>query len=121
MKTFGLDEYNNFVFTNGNITFLTDADVVLQRVKNVLYYYYGEWFLEEENGTPWFQEILIKPVNFNRITTVLKSQILLVEGVQSITSFAITSYDADTRNLNIEFTAETIYGEIDSDDLTLSV
>jgi len=114
MKTLKLDESNNLVFNRGNMPLITGTEAVIQRVGNVLSYFYGEWFLDRNNGTPWYEVVFVKPYNANLIITVLKERILSVEGVDKITSFSLDSIDPSTRQLTITFTASTIYGDISS-------
>ena len=112
MKTFALDENNNLILSRGNLLFINNADTVVQRVKNRLLFFQGEWFLDLNEGTPWYQEIFVKPINLNRITSVLKQRILETEGVNRITLFDISEYEPNSRKLSINFEAETIYGDI---------
>ncbi len=111
MKTLQLDSKNNLIIRNGNLVFIDKADTVRQRVKNRLMFFQGEWFLDRDDGTPWFQQVFVTPVNLPRISSVIKQRILDTEGVKDITAFSVVDFDTDVRTLSISFEAETIYGD----------
>ena len=121
MQSFAVDSENNFVFTNGNLVVITDGAVVLQRVKHALSSFQGDWFLDEDLGVDWFGDIMTKPSDAGKIESILKSVILSVDGVKSIITFTVSSFNSTTRRLIINFTADTDYGYIDSSQVYINI
>lgn len=76
--------------------------LVDQRIRVRLQFFKGEWFLNTGAGTPWFQHIIgQKGVPDQTIRAVL-SQVLLVEGVNSIDVLTWT-IDNKTRRMSVVF------------------
>jgi hypothetical protein len=75
--------------------------VVDQRIRVRVQFFKGEWFLNTEAGTPWFQHILDKGVPDQTIRSVL-SQVLKVEDVAEILKLTWT-IDPKTRRMTVDF------------------
>lgn len=60
---------------------------IRQRIIIKLLSFQGNWFLDSEEGLPWFQSILGKNRSKETIDTIFKRAILSTEGVREITSF----------------------------------
>ena len=93
--------------SDGDITindFVDDKDVVLLAVKSRLEFFQGEWFLDTQDGTPYFQDILVKPARIRLIEGIIKRRILETPGVVEFNSFDI-EFQANTRKLDITFEA----------------
>ena len=70
--------------------------------------WYGQWFLDTTEGTPWIQSVLGKAKS--RIpTTSLSVSGSETQGLASITAFN-TTVDGTTRRVTFTATVETIYG-----------
>lgn len=105
-----LDANGDYTFGNGQADFFKNSpDGVAQAVKTRLMLWRGEWFLDNEEGTPYLQGVIGKHSEQTR-DTVLRSQILNTEGVTGIASYE-SNVDPDTRKLNVLVTVDTIYGE----------
>lgn len=91
---------------------------VAQAIRIHLRTWAGQWFLDNEHGVPYVREIFGKR-NLQMVEAVLRSEILSVPGVDSITSFALV-LDNLTRRLSVEFECSTIEGPADGQ-LTLNV
>ena len=66
------------------------------------------------------RDIFIKPVNLASVESIFKTRILETPGVEKLTVFSM-DFDSVTRYLRVEFTAETIYGVIDKEKVTINV
>jgi hypothetical protein len=84
--------------------FVTDKDVVLLAVKSRLQFFQGEWFLDTEDGTPYFQDIFVKPARLNVIESIIKRRIKETPGIVSLNKFDM-SFVPGTRKLIIDFEA----------------
>lgn len=104
-----LDNTGDFCFGHGNLDYYQDCpEAVAQAVKTRLALWAGEWFLDQEEGTPWGLRVLGK----NRAEDydpLIRLRILETQGVSSISSYE-SVWDADSRALAIDVTIDTIYG-----------
>jgi hypothetical protein len=106
---------NDFSFGNGNADFLADSpECVAQAVETRLELFKGEWFLNFESGTPYFQEIFASG-GVEIAPLVLQQRILQTVGVTDILDFSF-SFNNVTRQaefqaeINTEFGAAIING-----------
>lgn len=120
MINLALNSNNDLFIVNGNFALVDDAAEVLQSVRSRLLFYMGEWFLDNQIGVPYHQEIFTKPANLGRVESILKGVILGTSGVKSLTDFSMEFNDPRTRALTVTFTAETIYGSIDSEEVSIN-
>ncbi|MFV5926793.1 hypothetical protein ACLIKC_06890 [Klebsiella aerogenes] len=96
-------------FQNGLLQYVDGAERVRQQLEFRLSLFRGEWFLDGDFGTPYFQSILGKQVTETGAINAIKSQILDVDGVTAINSFN-WNFDRKNRLLTVEFEAQTDYG-----------
>lgn len=114
-----LDSNNDLIVEKGQFKLVKDGAEVVQHVRSRLLFYLAEWFLDVTAGTPWFQQIFIKPVNLANVESILKTRILSTPGVQELVNFSL-DYDNITRRLTVDFEAVTTFGEIINDEVTLN-
>ena len=116
-----LNSQNDIFVLDGRIAIVNDGAQVVQHVRTRLLFYLGEWFLDINAGTPWYQEVFQKPINLNNIESVIKTRIALTPELASITEFSMEIESSQTRKLQVKFSAETEYGEINSEELFINV
>ena len=116
-----LDSNNDLIIEKGQLKLVEDAAETIQHVRSRLLFYLGEWFLDLQAGTPYFQEIFTKPANLANIESILKSRILNTPGVSRLLEFTMDYEGSSNRRLTVSFSAETIYGIIDNEKVTLNV
>ena len=119
MQSYALDENNDIIVQAGALRLVTDAAETVQHIRSRILFYLEEWFLDRASGTPWFQEIFVKPVNLANVESIIKTRILGTEGVEVLTSFSM-DFNPTSRKLTIDYSAETIYGSIDVSQVTLN-
>jgi len=91
-------------------TFVDQSAATVQAVYTRLREFKGEWYLNELDGTAWFQKILVKPPNLPVAEAEIKSRIVQTDGVKELLSFEMT-FNNETRELLVEFSAKTIWGD----------
>ena len=121
MKSRGLDKNNDLVIRKGSFFVVDEGAEVAQHVRTRLLFYLSEWFLNTNAGTPYFEEIFNKPANLATIESILKSRILNTPGVSLLIEFNMEYEGPETRQLNISFTAQTVYGIIENEEVTINV
>ncbi|MDU7817794.1 MULTISPECIES: hypothetical protein [Klebsiella] len=103
------DDDGDYTFGQGDDTWLVNSpEAVAQAIKTRFLLWYGQWFLDTTEGTPWIQSVLGKqrPDTYN---LAIRRRILETQGVRSITEFN-TEVDGRTRRVSFTATVETIYG-----------
>ncbi len=84
---------------------------ILQDILQRLRVFYGEWFLDNTIGIPYFTQILIKNPDQASIDALFQNEILGVPGVQALVSYSFRTNFA-LRTLTISFTAQTTSGVV---------
>lgn len=88
--------------------YINQPEAVAQAVMTRLKLFQGEWFIDTSTGVPYMTKIL----GFGNIPTydlIIKNTILETLGVNGIMDYF--SYIDSNRNLSIEATIDTIYGQ----------
>lgn len=102
----------DLVIANQTTPLITDRNASTAQVLfNRFRLFKGEWFLDQREGTPYFQYILIKNPNLKIVEQVLRQVILSVPSIIGIETFSI-SFDHVKRTLNFSFQAQTNTGAI---------
>jgi hypothetical protein len=102
------DDDGDYTFGQGDDTWLVNSPRLSRRPLKRALLWYGQWFLDTTEGTPWIQSVLgkQKPDTYN---LAIRKRILETQGVSSITAFN-TTVDGTTRRVTFTATVETIYG-----------
>ncbi len=115
-----LDSNNDLVIQGGQLKVVEDGAETVQHVRTRLQFYLEEWFLDLQSGTPYFQEIFTKPVNLANIESIFKSRIINTPEVEILTEFSM-EYEGDSkRKLTVSFSAETTFGLINNQEVTIN-
>lgn len=102
---------NDIAMQNGDVLMIDNSERVAQQILITLRFWYGEWFLNTTEGTPYLEYILVKQPNMAHIRQILTEQIQSVEGVKAVIDMELT-FDQRERSLLVEYTADTNYGLI---------
>lgn len=94
----------DLALNNGN-------ELVRQRLKQSLWFFLGEWYLDVTDGVPYYRDIFIKsPVQIT-VESILKTTILETPDVLELTEFSL-EYENTTRQLSLTFTVKTTFGTL---------
>lgn len=115
-----LDSNNDLVVSGGRLAVVEDGAEAVQHVRSRLQFYLEEWFLDLNAGTPYFQNIFTKPANLANIESIFKSRILNTPEVLTLIEFSMDYEGGSSRKLTVNFTAETTYGTIDNEKVTIN-
>lgn len=110
MTTRRLDSSHDMMFGSGLGSFAIGAEEVAQNVMTRLYLLQGEWFLDIEDGIPYLQRIMEKPLDLAYAQSIIKSRISSTKGVSGLSKFSAV-VDRNIRVLFITASIQTIYGE----------
>jgi hypothetical protein len=101
----------DIAIVNNTASFVEGADEVAQRMTQRLRTFLGEWFLNQEIGVPYLQEVMKKNPNNTIVESVFKREIMDTPGVIGIDSFNI-SVDNATRVMTLTVKAKSTAGKI---------
>lgn len=104
-------EESDLAIENGDLVLTEGADATRQRVQQSLRSIKGEWFLDLEDGVPYFQDVLVKNPNASTVDAVLRDAILSTDGVVELTEFKL-DFDVAKRELFLEFECVSIDGDV---------
>lgn len=105
-----LDSNGDYTIGSGADFFIDDAEGIAQAILTRLRLYLGEWFLDTTAGTPWKTDILGKYTK-DAYDAAIKNVVLGTTGVNGILEYS-SSFDGNQRELTIEATVDTIYGQV---------
>lgn len=109
---FQLDNTGDLALSGGDLVVTHETtDEIAQHVRVRLRMFKGEWFLNLDEGTPYYDEILEKGVDDGRVGNIIKQVILGTPGVAALNTFSI-QLDRVTRTLNVRFEAVTDSGHV---------
>ncbi len=111
MRDLALDTASHDLVIEPDVMLLDGAEQVAQQLKIKLKLWRGEWFLDDDFGTPYLTDILGKQLTLSGVVAALRQSILEVQDVVAIESFEYT-YDNSTRVFGCNFTARSRYGII---------
>ena len=103
------DDEGDYTFGQGDDTWLVNSpECVAQAIKTRFLLWYGQWFLDTTEGTPWMQSVLgkQKPETYN---LAIRQRILETPGVNAIKAFD-TTLNTSSRRVIFTATIDTIYG-----------
>ena len=104
---------------DGDLILTDGAERIAQQILITLRFWYGEWFLDTEDGTPYLEYILVKNPNISHIKQILSERILSVEGVSNLESLEV-NYNPQERYLLVEYSATTNYGLVTREEVLSS-
>lgn len=116
-----LDSNNDLIVENGSLKIVRDGAETVQHVRSRLQFYLEEWFLDLKAGTPYYQSIFTKPANLANIESILKTRILSTPEVLLLNEFSMVYEGESKRRLTVYFSAETTFGQIIGEQVTINV
>lgn len=111
VRGFKLDQDNNLVITAGRPELVADSEAIVQSIRLRLQVFKGEWFLDESEGLPYFQEILVKNPNTAQIRRLIAERIEGTPGVVRLDSLDLR-FDRAARVLSVSFVAFANVGRL---------
>ena len=98
----------DLIVQNGNLMLVEEPEASGQRIQDRLLTFRGEWFLDLNFGTPYYDNILVKAPRIDVISAILKAEILKSADGE-FTKFE-ASIDSRTRKLDVNATIKTNAG-----------
>lgn len=109
---FALDADGDEYADETGLAMTGDLPGIRQQTQLRVGFFKGEWFLDEDRGIPWYEEILIKAPNMVRIREIFRSAILSVLGIRDVTYMDVQF--TGPREASLDFRATTDLGELET-------
>ncbi len=108
-----LDSNGDYIFGGGRSMYLRGADAVAQAIRTRLLLLKNEWWEDQLDGLPLWQQILGQNNGGkkNIVDGLIQARIMDWPPVLSISSVSST-YDPDTRAYSFSAVADTVFGQI---------
>lgn len=103
-------EGGDLKISQGDLLLNDGVDAIAQHLKIRLRFFRGEWFLNLDEGVPYFQEVLRKNPSSRALGAFFRNIIVNTPGIASVGTVTL-DYDAGERTLDVQFTATTVDGE----------
>jgi hypothetical protein len=98
-----LNANGDLAIVNGDLQLTNGTQTLEQRIRRALLTFKGEWFLDEDIGIPYWEEILGQKDSIDAIKDVFIDAILKIEGVQELKDLKI-KLNNEERGLEMNFT-----------------
>ena len=117
-----LDDDNDLVIENGDLSFTSGIEAIIQQCRVHLQIFQGEWFLNLDIGIPYWQSILgEKPKTAIAAARIfMRRELELVPGVNKVTRLDI-EYVGATRTMTVAWQVNTVFGDTPVDVIDLRV
>lgn len=107
----GADDHD-LVVENYDLALVAGADEVSQHLLVHLRLFYGEWYLDETAGMPYYREFFVAAPNTRVIETLIRQVILGDEDIEAIDEFEL-EFAGPSRHLDVSFRAVSSVGIVD--------
>jgi hypothetical protein len=93
----------------GDYEVIEGRDAIAQHVRIRLQHFLGEWFLDEREGVPYFERILVANPDLVAIREAYRRTIAETPGIASVRDIGL-DFDRQTRTLRVTGSAVTTDG-----------
>ena len=97
-----LSANHDLVVLDFDLQITKNEQILPQKIKQALLMFQGEWFLDIEQGVPYYSDVLGQKGALDSIRSVFIDCINSVPGVKELSQFDM-SYIAQTRELRLKF------------------
>ncbi len=115
-----LTETGDLDFSSGHGSWIIEEEGVAQHVKIRLNMFRGEWFLDSSEGTP-YREYIVGLKDLELAKLVIKKRIESTPNILKPLSILDVDLNTKSRKMNVSFEGRTIFGDIDLDNLDISL
>lgn len=104
--------------SSGGLTWSRGLTGVAQAIRVRIQMFKGEWFLNLDEGVPYYEDLLGQRYNEATVRKAFRAAIMATPGVLALDTFT-TIFDAATRTVTVSWVATTTFGDTPPDSLEL--
>ena len=107
-RDLALSREHDLKIENFDLKLTDNNEIVAQRIKQALLLFKGEWFLDVDLGTPYYESILGHKNSLDTVRAIFVSEVQRVEGVKEVVKMEINLNNANrTASINLAVIDET--------------
>lgn len=110
MSSWALGDDGDLVVQNGSLLRVSGRDAIAQDIVCRLRFVRGEWYQNQNDGTPWFEDIFGDGFSEPVARAILSRVVRETPGVVSLDTLTLDQ-DASTRTLTADIAATTQDGD----------
>lgn len=103
---------HDMTITDGRITRVEDSEAVKQNVVERLLTVQQEWFMDLDQGLPWFTDLTGRHTTHAKVQGYIGASISQTDGVAGVQTVRLQETNPINRSIGIEFEYTDVYGEI---------
>ena len=96
------DDTWDLYLSNGNLVISSGHDAARQAIYYRLWLFAGEWFMDEDEGVPYWESILVKNPNLPAIREIIRARIAATPGIDSVLSISLEKSTDRTYSLSFK-------------------
>lgn len=96
------DDTWDLYLESGNLVISSGHDAARQAVNYRLRLFMGEWFMDENEGVPYWTQILIKNPNLPAIREIIRARIAATPGISEVLSISLEKDTGRTYSLSFK-------------------
>lgn len=100
-----------WAIVNGDMSLTKGQNAIKQAIDLRINLFLGEYFPDTTEGTPWYEQIFIKPVSTAIVNTIIRNRILGVPGVITVNTVT-ADLNRSTREFVLNYDVTTDVGQI---------
>ncbi len=100
-----------WAIVNGDMSLTKGQNAIEQAIDLRINLFLGEYFPDTTEGTPWYEQIFIKPVSTAIVNTIIRNRILGVPGVITVNTVT-ADLNRSTREFVLNYDVTTDVGQI---------
>lgn len=101
--------HHDLRLTNGHLTFLEGHEAIAQKVKIRLWFFRGEWYLDQREGIPYWTRLFVKDPDLPALEAMFRRVIQGTPGIAIVDRLTL-ELDRATREASLSFAAKTDAG-----------
>ena len=105
-----LDDDDELVIANGDWQLAADEPAIRQGIKVRLRFFEGEWYLDLEEGVPYFQEVLVKNPSLVAVREVFRQALAAAPGVREVLTLNVSYVSLTPRTVRVDWQVQSDVG-----------
>jgi len=110
-RTLSLRDGDIHLDDQGNLSTVSGIEALRQKILQKLRFFQGEWFLNINEGVPYFQQIFARPIDAGLAASIFNNEILEEEEVTGLKNVS-ANLDPITREFRYNAIVESVFGII---------
>lgn len=107
MSDYRMDDNGDLDISNDTLHAVTGREAIAQEVRIALRFFLGEWFLDLDEGVPYFTDVFGKRKDVGLVRDLFRRRILSVPGVLNVPQLSL-EFTPSERRAVLSFTAATV-------------